>query len=110
MRLISSLVAINVVFLASITFYCIKPKQSVVRFDAEAIRGQLIRQLAEHKVSDKDVSIATKKFNHSLSALLIRYAKEHRVVILNSPMILAGGEDVTEHIARELSDVMRARS
>lgn len=111
MRLIHLVVAIAAMFLiAGSAVYCIKPKTHVVLFDAETIKGRLIRQLAERKATDTQVSSATKKFNDSLSAVLTHYAKRYGVVVINRNMALAGGEDVTEQIASELSRAMRERT
>lgn len=111
MRLIHLVVAIVATFLiVGVAVYCLKPKACVVLFDAEIIKGRLIRQLAERKATDAQVSSATKKFNDSLSTVLTHYAKQHRVVVINRNMALAGGEDVTEQIANELSRAMRGDS
>lgn len=111
MRLIHLVVAIAATFLiAGVVVYCIKPKACVVLFDAEIIKGRLIRQLAERKATDAQVSSATKKFNDSLITVLTRYAKRYGVVVINKNVALAGGEDVTEQIASELSHAMRGDS
>lgn len=111
MRLIHLVGAIAAtVLIAGVAVYCIKPKACVVLFDAEIIKGRLIRQLAERKATDAQVSSATKKFNDSLSTVLTRYAKRCGVVVINKNMVLAGGEDVTEQIASELSRAMRGDS
>ncbi|HAU9810776.1 TPA: type-F conjugative transfer system protein TrbI [Legionella pneumophila] len=111
MRLIHLVVAIVATFLIlGVAVYCLKPKACVVLFDAETIKGRLIRQLAERKATDAQVISATKKFNDSLSAVLTHYAKRYGVVVINRNMVLAGGEDVTEQIASELSRAMSARS
>lgn len=111
MRLIHLVSALGLaVFITGIAFYCMKPKTEVVLFDAEAIKGTLIRQLAERKATDAQVSSATKKFTDSLNVVLTHYAKQHGVVILNRHLALAGGEDVTEQIASELSRAMREDS
>jgi len=111
MRLIHLVVAIAATFLiAGVAVYCLKPKVCVVLFDAETIKGRLIRQLAEYHATDAQVSSATKKFNDSLSAVLTHYAKRYGVVVINRNMALAGGEDVTEQIASELSRAMRERT
>lgn len=111
MRLIHLVFALCLGFLlVGIAIYCIKPKTEVVLFDTETIKGRLIRQLAEHQANDAQIRSATNKFNVSLSAVLIDYAKRHGVVVINKNMALAGGEDVTEQIASELSRAMRART
>ncbi|HHX2613444.1 TPA: TrbI F-type domain-containing protein [Legionella pneumophila] len=111
MRLIHLVGAIAAtVLIAGVAVYCIKPKACVVLFDAEIIKGRLVRQLAERKATDAQVSSATKKFNDSLSTVLTRYAKRYGVVVINKNMVLAGGEDVTEQIASELSRAMRGDS
>lgn len=111
MRLIHLVVAIAATFLiAGVAVYCIKPKACVVLFDAGIIKGRLIRQLAERKATDAQVSSATKKFNDSLITVLTRYAKRYGVVVINKNVALAGGEDVTEKIASELSQAMRGDS
>ena len=111
MRLIHLVGAIAAtVLIAGVAVYCIKPKACVVLFDAEIIKGRLIRQLAERKATDAQVSSATKKFNDSLSTVLTRYAKRYGVVVINKNMVLAGGKDVTEQIASELSRAMRGDS
>ena len=111
MRLIHLVVAIvAMVLIAGSAVYCLKPKTCVVLFDAEIIKGRLIRQLAERKATDAQVSRAIKKFNDSLSAVLTHYAKQHGVVFINRNMALAGGKDVTAQIASELSRAMRGDS
>ena len=111
MRLIHLVPALGlVVLITGSTFYCMKPKTCVVLFDAEAIKGTLIRQLAERNATQAQIISATKKFNASLSGVLTQYAKQHGVVVLNKNRVLAGGKDVTEQIASELSRAMRERT
>ena len=110
MKMIHIVVTLGLAFFVlNIACYCLKPKAEVVLFDAETIKGRLIRQLAEHKASDLQVNMATKKFNDALSSVLKKYAMHHGVVVINKNIALAGGKDVTAQITSELSDAMRAR-
>lgn len=107
MRLIHLAVAqVLALVLIGMAFYASYPKTYVVLFDNDALKGTLIRQLAERNATDAQVTSATKKFNDSLTAVLTHYAKRYGVVVINKNIALAGGEDVTEQIASELSHAM----
>jgi type-F conjugative transfer system protein TrbI len=111
MRLIYLMAGIALVaLLAGFGFYGVKQEPNIALFDAEKLRGQLIYQLAEIKATEAQVAVAARKFNAVLPILLREYAKRHRVVIVERRSVLAGGGDITEAIARELSDVMRRAS
>lgn len=95
--------------LVNIVIYYHQPQSQIVLFDENIIKSRLIRQLAEHKASLLQVNIATKKFNAALNLVLKKYALNHRVIILNKNMTLAGGKDITTQIAKDVSLAMRSK-
>jgi type-F conjugative transfer system protein TrbI len=108
MRLLqcSMVLALTILVLGTIV-YCQKSKRSIVYFDKEAIQAQFIRQLAETKATDEKVTKVSEQFNASLNFLLSHYAKRHQVTILNRQMVLAGGQDITAEVAKDISASMR---
>lgn len=104
----------GVIFFIAMAFLLVmafKPSKSeVVVFDSEAIKGQLIRQLAELHASDEQVRRATEQFKNKLHQVLTRYANRHQVMVVDASMRLAGGLDATQDIANELSRLMREKS
>lgn len=84
--------------------------QSVVSFDARKINGQFIRQLALHKATEDQVVRASLQFKTLLGKTVKSYSQKHHVVILDSTVLVAGGHDVTDAIAKELANAMRATS
>lgn len=85
-------------------------KNTVVCFDMQKIQGQFIRQLASHKATDAQVAHATLQFKTILKKVLTNYSSKYGVVVLDSKFLIAGGNDVTEVIAKELATAMRAQS
>lgn len=90
--------------------FWISPKTNIVLFDSAAIQAQLVRQLAEHQVNEKQVSQTTQQIKKNLHMLLTQYAKQHHVLIFDRREVLAGGEDITIEIAKKLSQAMRKGS
>lgn len=87
--------------------YLMRPIETVVFFDAQVLKAELIRQLAEHKASSEQIGRTAERFKESLKTLLAQYATKHSVVIFERHMVLAGGRDITLEIASELSQAMR---
>lgn len=90
-------------------FYHCRPQNQVVIFDTKAVQAQLIRQLAEHKASEDQVSVVMVQFKNKLDSLLLDYAKNHHAIILDKGKVLAGGADITDEISMKLAQSMRGK-
>ena len=75
---------------------------AIVSFDQLKVRGQLIRQLAEHHASNEQVTLISTAFKRRLNQVLIDYAAMHHVVIVDNKLILAGSTDITDAIMLKL--------
>lgn len=112
MRLTNQIfIMIAISLLITICTLWFKPYNNrVVCFDLQKIQGQFIRQLAVHKATDVQVARATLQFKSFLQKTLTSYSKKHGVVIVDSKFLLAGSDDVTEIVAKELAAAMRRPS
>lgn len=78
--------------------------------DVNRIKGQFIRNLAEHKLSSTKARAATILFNKSLKRSLQEYAKAHHMVLVKKDAILEADsktKDVTEAVMKEIAKNMR---
>lgn len=78
--------------------------------DVNRIKGQFIRNLAEHKLPSTKARAATILFNKSLSLSLQEYAKAHHMVLVKKDAILEADsktKDVTEAVMKEIAKNMR---
>jgi type-F conjugative transfer system protein TrbI len=86
------------------------PKKPVVRLvNLNTIQGQFIRQLAERKVSDEQAMRATLEFKAKLQDTLRHFATLNNAILIDSQTVIAGGVEVTDDIARDLSRAMRKK-
>lgn len=93
-----------VLFSFGFVLLCLMPKKPVVvTFDLKQVRSQLIRQLAEHQVSDEKAVVATQIFKRRLNETLATYAKKHHQIIIDKTYVLAGATDITPQIMTLLS-------
>lgn len=86
-----------------VVLWLMPTKPVVVTFDLIQVRSQLIRQLAEHKVSDEKAVVATQIFKRRLNETLATYAKKHHQIIIDKAHVLAGATDITPQIMTLLS-------
>lgn len=109
MRLINFLLLLMSVLIACIVvkLELNRTKNPVVFFDMPKIKAQFIKQLANHKASTEQITKATLQFKARLHKVLENYSNTHKVIVLAKHLMLAGGQDVTEEIAYNLSHAMR---
>ena len=80
---------------------------AVVTFDFKRVRGQFIRQLAEHQINNKDVRAKSQLFHQKIQGVLETYAKQKHVMILERQQVLAGGKDITDALIPLIATSMR---
>lgn len=102
--------SISILIVCSLVWTWIGYKSTVVLFDIQKIQGQFIQQLALHKASDAQVANASIQFKTVLQKTLRAYSQKQNVIILEKKMVLAGGYDVTNEVADQLAQAMRASS
>ena len=96
---------------AAIVLVCLWPRPiSVVAFDMARVKSLLIRQLAEHTVSNAQAVLASKVFKHLLNDVLVEYAHKHHVLIVDKALVLQGAKDITAEVMPRLSQSMRGKS
>lgn len=95
----SMLALMVVLFLLSfVMLWPIPKKPGVATFDLNQVRSQLIRQLAEHQVSEEKAVVTTQVFKRRLNETLAAYAKKHHQIIIDKAYVLAGATDITPQI------------
>lgn len=77
---------------------------SVAVVDINRIKGQFIRNLAEHSLSDVKMSAATVLFNKALKKSVQDYAKNHHVILVKKGAVL--GAEINPH--EVTSEVIKA--
>ena len=102
------IIAIVVIFTGLIFIYFKTPQNTVAFFDIKKVQGQFIQQLALHKTPESEVMRLSLAFKKALQKTLTTYSQAHHLVILNSQYCLAGGIDITQDLAHEISLNMRA--
>lgn len=79
----------------------------VVFVDVNALKGRLIRQLAERELSETQSKAVIARMRDALPRALAQYAREHHVIVLEREALLAGGQSVTDEVAHLLAAAMR---
>ena len=86
-------------------------KDAVGIVDVKYIKGQFIRNLAEHHVSEDKAKALSVLFNKSLNKSLEEYVQAHHMVLIQKDGILKGDlipKDVTASILKLVEDNMRS--
>lgn len=86
-------------------------KDTVGIVDVKYIKGQFIRNLAEHNLSEKKAKALSVLFNKSLNKSLEEYVQAHHTVLIHKDGILKGDlipKDVTASILKSVEDNMRS--
>lgn len=84
----------------------------VVAVDISKIKGQFIRQLAEHRVSDAKIHGTSVRFNQALNQSLHQYSQIHHVVLVKKDSVLGFDKkpiDVTAAVMQMVSDNMKGK-
>ena len=96
--------------LAGIILICLWPTSTqVVTFDMARVKSLLIRQLAEHTVSNEKAVLASNVFKRHLNEVLAEYAHKHHVLIVDKALVLQGAKDITSEVLPRLSQSMRGK-
>lgn len=96
--------------LAGIVLVCLWPRPiDVVTFDMVMVKSLLIRQLAEHAVSNEKAVLASTVFKRHLNEVLAEYAHKHHVLIAEKASVLQGAKDITAEVLPRLAQLMRRK-
>lgn len=80
-----------------------------VSFDMTGTVNQFMAQVASQKLSDKDVTLTTARFNQALKAALTDYQQRHQAIILVAPAVVGGIPDITDDIQATVATDMTAQ-
>lgn len=108
--LTTALSGLAIALLATVFFALQKPRESVVTFELQRVKGQFIHQLALHHANQQAVTTSSASFKQKLQHVLDDYAREKGVVILDGKQVLSSGKDITEEIIPRLARAMRGPS
>lgn len=84
-------------------------KPVMVSFDMTDTVNQFMAQVASQPLSTTQSQQLTQRFNRMLSITLTEYSNRQRAVILVSPAVVSGVEDITAHIQAEIATRMAAK-
>jgi hypothetical protein len=76
--------------------------QKYVFVDVEQIISHILPTISKHSKDDNDASIRINLAKSIFKEEIDNFAKENSVLVLNSPGIIAGAEDITEPIEKIL--------
>jgi len=113
LKIKTSIVFIGMLFILLVLKSLLFSSSSVGQVDVNRIKGQFIRNLAEHKLSKTKAQAATILFNKALRLSLQEYASAHHLVLVKKGAILEAGsktKDVTEVLMKEVDNNMRKMS
>lgn len=84
---------------------------TTVIFDMTETISQFQQQMAgqfnaDSPMSEQQIANATQRFQLALSESLTDYQQSHRALILVSPAVVMGAEDITVHIQAVIADKM----
>ncbi|CAG9436745.1 type-F conjugative transfer system protein TrbI [Providencia alcalifaciens] len=82
-----------------------------VTFDMTETINQYQQQMAqqftaEHPLSDEEIAFSTQRFYQALNESLMAYQQQHHALILVSPAVVMGAEDITAEIQAAIADKM----
>lgn len=84
-------------------------KPVMVSFDMTDTVNQFMAQVASQPLNEAQSQQLTQRFNRMLSITLTEYSNRQRAVILVSPAVVSGVEDITAHIQAEIATRMEAK-
>lgn len=79
----------------------------VVAFDMKGTVDQFTAQVTEQTLDEAGLKALTGRFMASLSGTLEDWQRRNNALILVSPAVVGGAEDITPAIQREVADTMR---
>jgi len=113
LKIKTSLIFIGVLFALVLLKSMLFSSSSVGVVDINRIKGQFIRNLADHKLSTTKARRASTLFNKALKQSLEEYASAHDLVLVKKDGVLHAShttKDVTETVMREVANNMRKMS
>ena len=82
----------------SVTFAVHHTKKEIVEFDINDTIATFQQNLTESQLSDEKRDSEIQRFTQTLEKVVKQYAVEHNVIVLVSPAIVSGAENVTQDI------------
>ncbi|AUQ43901.1 type-F conjugative transfer system protein TrbI [Yersinia ruckeri] len=76
---------------------------TTVTFDMKGTVDAFMDQTAKKSLSEKQSALLAGRFTESLESSLGEYQRKHRAVILVVPSVVAGAEDITDTIQRDIA-------
>lgn len=80
------------------TFAAHHAKKEIVEFDINDTIATFQQNLTESQLSDEKRDSEIQRFTQTLEEVVKQYAAEHNVIVLVSPAIVSGAENVTQDI------------
>lgn len=78
-----------------------------VSFDMRETVDIFTRQAATQNLNKEQLQTLTRRFNQALHASLDEYQQRHRVLILVTPAVISGAQDITVEIRGEVAERMK---
>lgn len=76
---------------------------TTVTFDMKGTVDAFMDQTAKKSLSEEQSTLLAGRFTESLESSLGEYQRKHRAVILVVPSVVAGAEDITDAIQRDVA-------
>ncbi|MGE4687766.1 type-F conjugative transfer system protein TrbI [Yersinia enterocolitica] len=76
---------------------------TTVTFDMKGTVDAFMDQTAKKSLSEEQSALLAGRFTESLESSLREYQRKHRAVILVVPSVVAGAEDITDTIQRDVA-------
>lgn len=82
-------------------------QEDIVTFDIKGTTAEFLKQSMSLKLDERGNKLLADKFSSSLQQSLVEYQKDHNVIILVSPAVISGANDVTQDIRLMISEKMK---
>lgn len=105
---VACVAACMIAFNAGIALLLIQSQKPVtVAFDMKGTIDQFMNQTAQHQLTEQQSAALSERFTHALETSIADYQRRRHAIILVSPSVVAGAEDITGAIQRDISHHMR---
>lgn len=98
---------LNICF--SVYLFMVSNNKKIVSFNMKETVNLLIDELKEENLNEDQIKVVTQNFNLSLDEAIKKYSQKNNVIILVSPAVVSGSDDVTLDIQNMISDYMAKR-
>lgn len=102
--LLATSIALNIGIIAG---FNAKSTPVIVAFDMKGTLDQFMDQSASQSLSEAQSQLLVDRFTKALDESLAEYQQQHHALILVSPSVVLGAQDITRQIQRNISARMR---